>query len=625
MALSDLVAMWKRHWIMLLILATLTLVTSVIVVLSTTNEQYVTTVTFSVEGGKTSLYPSQEVSTKEVVKFILDYVSGNQIKNKIVENTGNQALANSSVTAVLGPSDDQVTVKVTSQNALDSSKFAHAMTPCTEDAIHERRDPAAIVSATIDQTVIAGPADWVVLLCVCAPFIPFYIAAFGAVVRNRKRRRRFVDSKMYGLQRSSSTGNRAGRFGSLVGDIGDSFRKAWNTLICSWADTKGAYLYYVAFGLFLFQYIGTMTLVSWGPLLSICKLGATALLTLKLAMQEYDKKAVVIIVVAGLFAFMSYRCSGDGRLMYVWLFVVSSQDVSLRAVALIALGIQGILLICITILATLHVVPSTYQMRGDGALRSSMGYYHPNTYAASIFAIVVSYFTMRFPHCSWIECIVVILAVGLVEIASKSRTSELLCIGTFVLAYLCSKAAGVVGLKRKVMLIFITIIALAPIVIIIYFMFFYDDNNVWQVRLNDLLSDRLLLAKSFTDQLPITLFGQDPSSMTGVSFGRYQGYVVDSGYANLLLKFGVLPCALWCIAMISVFYRSLRTNTVSMALLGLTAYSLFGAVETSFVIFVVNYSMLASGQVLFTKRRQLTKPSNYMGKHFMIKKGTSCE
>lgn len=390
--------------------------------------------------------------------------------------------------------------------------------------------------------------------------------------------------------------------------VAKSFKEAAKALRRSAQDEEGSYLFYAAVAIFTLQYSMTLTLVTWGIVPGLLKVATVALLVLRASMQDYSKRSILVISLGGAVALLCALFSGDLTLLYVWMFAATAKNARVQTVAMIVFVVLGAMLLLFSAFALLGIVPSTTQIRTDGLVRSSLGFYHVNIYGGVAMAALVSYLVLRFPSFTWFDLVVGAVFLGLLELGSKSRTAEAIMGASIVLAFICSSSRRLGARGQKACAVAVACVGVAPILFVVYFMFFYSSAVPWEAKLNAILSDRLNLMSTFAREMPLTLFGQDVSGAPAV--GEYAGYVVDSGYANLFIKNGVIPFILWVGATLAIYRDSIRRGRVGAVVLGVTALSLFGIAESRFDTIVFNFYITYAISVLIgpmpTKKRSVS-------------------
>ncbi len=260
--------------------------------------------------------------------------------------------------------------------------------------------------------------------------------------------------------------------------------------------------------------------------------------------------------------------------------------------------------IIIITLGILGVISGQTVTRENGAVRYSLGFYHPNVLGMRIFQIAAMHLYFRSKERIRPADAVVILLSGvfILRIAdSKTATILLLLTGSaaLIFAVLESRRAGNAVLAGGVMggvfkaLPFCS--ALIPVFAVFGFLMLArlpqaadDSSTVWS---------RVSQSRLYFNYYGLSWHGR--ALMDKYSAGAPKGmYTLDNGYMYLLLGFGVLAFVLLMAGEICLAFRTYRRGEWVLLII-LFLYLLFGMMETSFIRPYCNFFLLLLAEVLW--------------------------
>ena len=368
----------------------------------------------------------------------------------------------------------------------------------------------------------------------------------------------------------------------------------------SYEDKEGSYITYVALLLVILYYFSGFLLINCTVLESVTKVMVVALLILRLCLIKYSKRQVVVEVLITLVLFVSWLQSRDLSLMIVWLFIIAAQNVDVRACALIGTVTLGALVALTVFASALGIIPSYYQVSPNFTLRTSLGFLHPNTLGIFVISAYIAWLVIRAPKFKLLSVLVAIPLLLFIHLYPKSRTCEVLIISAVLLYSLTCMSMSCQGKGRAICLWSIGIIGVMPLVASVLIAYGFDADIAWMRKLNDLLSMRPELAHFFLKQMPLNLMGHNVD-LLNVDYKIASSYLVDMGYINLLIRFGLIPFMLIVIVQIFGLFTPCRVGSPTPEALGLSCFAIMGLMETTFMLVAFNYYIVIAGNRLLGK------------------------
>lgn len=375
--------------------------------------------------------------------------------------------------------------------------------------------------------------------------------------------------------------------------------------------------YYVAFALyfidcvfdhttyeeFLFVPVATLQVV-----LQTCVL---VLLLFKFVSQRASFKGWIIAAAIVLVGFVSWRQSGEGWLFWCALFIVCSHEVKLRPLASCALWITLIALLITIPFAQFGLIKNIVLTRSAGTVRYAMGFTHPNSLGLYLLVVCFSFSVLRFGKNPIPDLVLIAVTDVINLVVTDSRTCVLLSLvqALLLIVFYFVKGEGTRAAARACF----SLAVLLVIVSSMYFMVAYDASNSLHVALNSALSGRFRLAHGYYSLQPLTLLGSTFEGFTAIYWenGEPKTFVVDNGWCHLILRFGVLPAAIFLAGYLTLFFKMIRERRWDALLFGFVLMSAYGFSENFGIRVECNYFLYAIGaELLFSSQvgKELSGP-----------------
>ena len=372
--------------------------------------------------------------------------------------------------------------------------------------------------------------------------------------------------------------------------------------------------YYLAYGLFLFSGLYTSATfdsffgMALQDFLNGFQAVALVLLVIKFISQRASFRGWCLALGIVAVGFVSWRASDEGFLFWAALFIVCSDRVNVRVLAAISLVVVSLLTALTFTFACAGVIENRVVMR-DGVARLSMGFFHPNNFGSKLLLICASAAVLRYGKDPLPIMPICLIAAALCYTLANSRTSAALCVLIGVLSAIFY-VTDTRTMQRRLSIGFL-VLAAALILFSLYAMIFFDSSNGFQAALDEALSGRLRWAHAYYKLQPLTLFGSDFEDVPMIyysSSGELTKFVVDNAYAHLVLRFGLIPSAIFFIGLFALFLCLVKQQRWDYMLFGLTLMTILGFMEKSGIQVDCNYFIVAMGtELIFSERGVLAK------------------
>lgn len=299
--------------------------------------------------------------------------------------------------------------------------------------------------------------------------------------------------------------------------------------------------------------------------------------------------SILLLSILGIFIFYNTNKAG-GFLSIIALIGLKGVDIRklLKLSFFIRLG-AFLLLLFLTSFDIIQNMSIT-QYRGDSTIiRYFMGFSHPNQFHLSFIIILLLFIYIYYDRLGIIPiCIFAALNV-LVYFTSYSRTSTL--IGFLALGMLIWFKSNLFPKVKQVVCLGIIpfgfLISIIPPLI-------YDKISYLRT-IDRLLQWRITFSKHYLDSYPLRLFGNNVNS---------DPIVLDSGYVELIINYGLIFTLLYIAAYMILIYRYVKMRRYN-ELLFIVCLSLYGITESFIPNLFINLSMIFMGELIFNSGKKV--------------------
>ena len=364
----------------------------------------------------------------------------------------------------------------------------------------------------------------------------------------------------------------------------------------------GIYLVYMIFNRTMFHI--TLSAAHRTLLLSgIYLVGAARLLLIGLR----NARVWIGCALAALYVLV-YHSVGYSFLLFLSAFSLAYVGMNYRRILNCYLWTTGVSL-AITVLARMcGAIDDTIYLK-SGVLRSSGGMTHPNFFAAAILFFIMYLWIVRRDFSNTVVLILCGISAAISYFYSLSRTA-LIC--TFLL-FLCvifhsleqtyvRRRGSRPGWWKLFDRLFVAAFPLCG-ALTLSLMYAYSKGLPFAVKLNALLSRRLMLSVQVLEEYGVAAFGvpfaQLGSSSGALLSGEYQ--FVDSAYPLILIRYGWVFLVAACIIWMWMTHKALQIKDRRLALI---------LVLISVISISERYFMEFSSNILLTMPLATFMPSN---------------
>ena len=306
-------------------------------------------------------------------------------------------------------------------------------------------------------------------------------------------------------------------------------------------------------------------------------------------------------------SFLSYFKSGRDELLLAMIFIVGAINTERDKVFRIAYrtSMLGTLIVTGCYLSGIINSSVTNSLRdGVNVARYSMGFSHPNAFAAIVLQLTVLYLYFNYKK---VKTGSLLLCVGFNYLSYRitySRTSFTLAI-LFLIIVFCYKNSSIIRIEKIwnwIVNNITKILLFVGLVGSVYVAMNYKQN-LWLFNFlsnGDTLQTRVRLMGQALEIYPITLLGQVVNTIKSseYSFALGNGVVLDNAYIFSLLAYGILPT----IILVVLYYITLQKEYFSKNILFIISAVIFiilGFSEKYFMSPMYNFTLLGLSETFY--------------------------
>ena len=319
------------------------------------------------------------------------------------------------------------------------------------------------------------------------------------------------------------------------------------------------------------------------------------------------RKYFLIQICILLIAFYSYYNSGRDELLLCIIFIIGAVNTSRDDAFRTAFRANTIGMLIVIICALTGIISNsmTVSLRnGANVSRYSMGFSHPNAFAALVLQLTALYIYFNFKTIKVRHLLLLEVANYFIFRVTYSRTSFVLATLLLMVIFIYKKASriGLNRLSEWVINNTSKVVLLLGAAGSIYVALNYRKNlQIFSFLTNgDTLQTRIRLLGQALEIYPITLFGQVINTVRSseYNFTLGNGVVLDNAYIFLLLAYGIVLT----IVLVVFYLKTLKCEYLNSNVLFVICAILFiilGFSEKYFVSPMYNFTLLGLADVFY--------------------------
>lgn len=315
------------------------------------------------------------------------------------------------------------------------------------------------------------------------------------------------------------------------------------------------------------------------------------LFLLKIALDKYTKREIIVIFLLLIGSILSLRASSDMRVVWFALVICASKRIDFNRIVKYSLRTMFGCCLAFFTLYFCGIIEGAYIISEKG-LRLSFGLGHPNMCSAYYGLIVIQYIYIHFEQMKVRHLLLFALGALPIYLGTKSNTGLLVTILALVFVFII-KVLPAKQFNTKIIVIGllggITFFTFAPI--------FYNKSLS---ILDEMMTGRLHQANYYYEIYGIHIFGSD---ITHDLTNPNRDNILDIGIAKMLINNGIFYYTLVISGYILCLKKAIADNRKDLiALFGTMIIYLFAENVATYIF--MNVSMLAFSQLIFCNEKQ---------------------
>lgn len=321
--------------------------------------------------------------------------------------------------------------------------------------------------------------------------------------------------------------------------------------------------------------------------------------------NRYNMDEIIVTLVTLILFIIIKLIAGVSPLLDLLFLIVAIKEVPLKKILKVYLSTQVISFTFILMLNYFGVIPARYVIRG-GVMRSSLGFWHPNTAGLMLLSILLLllYFTKGFKKL--LSLVVINIINAIMFISTDSRTSLYLIIITTLITvvtmFLPIKKSFFLKSKWVVPILFMMITIVSVLLSVLY-----TQGNSIAIQISIMLTNRISIGSRFLSEYGISLFGQkveynSPNYLNQVVIG-FEYRVLDNMYLKYIINYGLVSLVS-LIGYLILISKKLSESELFFWNTYVPIFLFLGFTEQGAFNYAVNFFMLF-GVLLFDSTKEI--------------------
>ena len=273
---------------------------------------------------------------------------------------------------------------------------------------------------------------------------------------------------------------------------------------------------------------------SYAVILLLC---SCILVDLQFRIKELYIYGVLVILIG-----LVYLNRSNRTFFVYMLFILAFKAVKsdLKRLVRLDIKLKIALILFVLLMCSIGVIDDYSSVWGNGIIKHSYGFYHPNTLGILCFAILAEWLYLRYQKMKFYEWITIFLVAYLMYRIAASRTAAY----TFFVIYLLYVFAKKWPEIFKAKIVKRTLVALLPVFITLSWlaMILYINGNAIAQVINSFTTQRLRYAAKFYLEYGISIFGKNVEFVSSRA-AQLQGIsseILDMAYIRGPILFGIV-------------------------------------------------------------------------------------
>lgn len=289
------------------------------------------------------------------------------------------------------------------------------------------------------------------------------------------------------------------------------------------------------------------------------------LLTIRYDLYSKNKLFVIFVILAiSLIVFVKYE---EPLMLEIALVSVNCAKINFKTVVKYDLIIKLFLLFFIIFFHMLGLTNGDYEkIMRDDTIRSSLGFFHPNTLSMFSMIIIFEYLYLNKLKLTTKKIFLAVLSSIIFSKITDSRTALYCTVILIVISIFYRKKLDQSCSINKFLKFVISNSFFVFLVFSILISVMYLKNSLFAIKLNESFNNRISYQSLFFRNYGVTLLGNNIE----------YNITLDNGYLKLLLNFGIIPTIIYLFTYLLNFQKGLQKDFLYVVILEVVLlYSLF--------------------------------------------------
>lgn len=314
-------------------------------------------------------------------------------------------------------------------------------------------------------------------------------------------------------------------------------------------------------------------------------------LAIKLILTKYTLPELLTVVALSMLGILLYLNTGKAGGVLSILALIGMKGVDLKKLFTLSFSIRLTAFLLLISLSSFGFIENSTitNLRGEDVIvRYSMGFSHPNQFHLAFIILLLLILYLYYEYLGGLSLFILGILNLLTYTKSFSRTSTL--VGFLAIAlFLWFRNEYYPRLKKFVCM---GMIPLGLLISILPALLYDKIPHMWEI--DRILQWRVTFSRHYLDTYPITLFGNNLQN---------DNYILDSGYVELLVNYGLIFTLLYLAAFTIIILRYTRKN-MFRELLFIICVSIYGITEAFIPNLFINLPMLFIGGLIYKKENK---------------------
>ena len=309
-------------------------------------------------------------------------------------------------------------------------------------------------------------------------------------------------------------------------------------------------------------------------------------LLLDFIQKKFSISEILFVVIITIFLGIICVTSGLNNLLIYWAFIVAAHDIKTEILIKICFYSHIFSLIAIFGLCFIGILPDNINIRSDGTIRHSLGFFYGGLLSHFVMYTLLLYVYIRQKKIKLVEIVLMAVFSLFIYIATDTKSPFALSIILLVLTFIL-RSVPLNNKFNNAFKIFSALIGPTSILLITFLSKKYNDSNQILFNLNELLSGRLALGHRAFSEIGISIFGRHVIWDVGSGYNY-----VDSSYIKAIFDYGII-FGLFLAAILTVIGIKINKKADIWALLCLTIVCIHSMFDDQLLWMGSNSFMLA--------------------------------